>query len=211
MTICIDPLDQETDQKTNNSNQSKAHTSRRRFLQYGLGAATSLILPNAFANTAISAASESTQDVADRKLSLLNLHTGESIDACYWAEGEYQSSELDAINRVLRDHRTGETYSMDNELLELLNTLQQKVGGEKPFHIISGYRSPKTNAALNKKSSGVAKRSLHMQGRAIDLRLPGCDIATLHKAARSCQTGGVGYYPKSNFIHVDTGRVRYWS
>ena len=211
MTFCIDPVDQKTDLKTNSSNQSKAHTSRRRFLQYGLGAATSLILPNAFANTAISAASESTHGVGDRKLSLLNLHTGESIDARYWAEGEYQSSELDAINRVLRDHRTGEIYPMDNELLELLNTLQQKIGGKKPFHIISGYRSPKTNAALNKKSNGVAKRSLHMQGRAIDLRLPGCDIATLHKAARSCQTGGVGYYPKSNFIHVDTGRVRYWS
>lgn len=210
MTFCIDPVDQEIDQKTNKS--SKLITSsRRRFLQYGLGAATSLILPNVFASTATSTASESTHDIADRKLSLLNLHTGESINTCYWADGEYQTSELDAISNVLRDHRTGEVHPMDNKLLELLNTLQQKVGGEKPFHIISGYRSPKTNAALNKKSNGVAKRSLHMQGRAIDLRLPGCDIATLHKAARSCQTGGVGYYPKSNFIHVDTGRVRYWS
>ncbi len=210
MTFCIDPVDQEIDQKTNKS--SKLITSsRRRFLQYGLGAATSLILPNVFASTATSTASESAHDIADRKLSLLNLHTGESINTCYWADGEYQTSELDAISNVLRDHRTGEVHPMDNKLLELLNTLQQKVGGEKPFHIISGYRSPKTNAALNKKSNGVAKRSLHMQGRAIDLRLPGCDIATLHKAARSCQTGGVGYYPKSNFIHVDTGRVRYWS
>ncbi len=208
MTLYINPFGQATDQKIENTHKSTASTSRRRFLQYGLGAATSLILPNAFASAVVG---EPGYDIADRKLSLLNLHTGESITASYWAEGEYQTGELEAISRVLRDHRTGEIYPMDNQLLELLNTLHQNVGGKKPFHIISGYRSPKTNAALNKKSSGVAKRSLHMQGRAIDLRLPGCDIATLHKAARSCQTGGVGYYPKSNFIHVDTGRVRYWS
>jgi len=179
--------------------------SRRRFLQLGLGATTALFLPSAFANSSPGGIIQ-----AERKLSLLNLHTGEKLSATYWAEGQYQTSELKAINHILRDHRTGDAHRMDNELLELLNVLHKKVGGDQAFEIISGYRSPKTNAALSKKSSGVAKKSLHMQGKAIDIRLPGCQLSHLQKAAISCKAGGVGYYPKSDFIHVDTGRVRRW-
>ena len=182
-----------------------ANRSRRRFLQIGLGAAAALVLPNAFANVPSHSIVK-----PERKLSLLNLHTGEQLNATYWAEGQYQTSELKAINHILRDHRTGDAHRMDNALLELLNSLQQKMDSNETFQIISGYRSPKTNAALSKKSNGVAKKSLHMQGRAIDIRLPGCKLSDLRKAAISCQTGGVGYYPKSNFIHVDTGRVRRW-
>lgn len=179
---------------------------RRRFLKMGLAAAsTALFLPEAFGRS-----TDSTATMADRKLSLLNLHTGESLTATYWADGQYQSDELIAINRTLRDHRTGDIHPIDNKLLDLLNNLQQKVGAKQPFQIISGYRSPKTNAVLNKKSHGVAKKSLHMQGKAIDIRLPGCALADLRKAAIDCQVGGVGYYEKSNFIHVDTGRVRRW-
>lgn len=178
---------------------------RRRLLQLGLGATTALSLPNAFAGLSSSSIAQ-----PDRKLSLLNLHTGEHLKATYWAEGQYQTSELKAINHVLRDHRTGDAYHMDNDLLNLLNTLHQKMGSKKAFQVISGYRSPKTNAALNKKSSGVAKKSLHMQGKAIDIRLPGCQLSDLRKAAINCQTGGVGYYPKSDFIHIDTGNVRRW-
>lgn len=188
------------DKQTLSTNQS-----RRRFLQIGLGATTALFLPNAFASSP-----SSSIDLPERKLSLLNLHTGEQLNATYWAEGQYQTSELKAINHILRDHRTGDAYRMDNELLELLSTLHQKMDSKKAFQIISGYRSPKTNAALSKKSNGVAKKSLHMQGKAIDIRLPGCKLSDLRKAAISCQKGGVGYYPKSNFIHVDTGAVRRW-
>jgi uncharacterized protein YcbK (DUF882 family) len=117
---------------------------------------------------------------------------------------------LREINHLLRDHRTGDTVQMDRELLDLLYSLQHKVESKKEFQVISGYRSPKTNAMLRSKSSGVAKKSLHMQGKAIDIRLPGTSLKNLRKAAVALKSGGVGYYPNSNFVHVDTGRVRYW-
>lgn len=175
--------------------------SRRRFLQFGLGATAGLVMPNAFANLL---------KQPERKLSLLNLHTGESLNATYWAEGQYQSSELHAISKILRDFRTGDVHKIDNKLIDLLNIMHHKIGGNRPFHVISGYRSPKTNAALSKKSSGVAKKSLHMQGKAIDIRLPGYKLSDLRKVALNLHTGGVGFYPESDFIHVDTGRVRHW-
>lgn len=178
---------------------------RRRLLKLGLAASTALFVPSAFARS-----SADTFTAAERKLSLLNLHTGESLEATYWAEGQYQNHELTAINRILRDHRTGDIHQIDSNLLDLLNTLHHKLDAKQPFQIISGYRSPKTNAALNKKSNGVAKKSLHMQGKAIDIRLPGRALPELQKAAIACQVGGVGYYAKSNFIHIDTGRVRHW-
>lgn len=204
------------------SQQSKTHTTcqqRRRFLRYGVaatgGVVGSLILPKAFAGTqsdpgkVISGALPS-HKTSERKLSFLNLHTGERLSTTYWADGQYQPEELAAINHILRDHRTGDVTEMDTALLELLNMLHNDMDSRRPFHIISGYRSPKTNAELRKTSSGVAKKSMHMQGRAIDIRLPGCRLSSLHKAALECQAGGVGYYPKSNFIHVDTGDVRHW-
>jgi len=181
--------------------------SRLRFLQYGMAAATSLILPEALAGTAASAKGI---HEAERKLSFYNLHTGERLCATYWAEGQYQLNELSEINHLLRDFRTGDIHPIDTALLELLNVLHHKLGGNQPFQVISGYRSPKTNAALHKKSHGVATHSLHMQGKAIDIRLPGCQLSRLKKAALQCQRGGVGYYPKSDFVHVDTGRVRHW-
>ena len=201
-----------TDRPQDNT-QHNTRQSRRRFLQLGLGASAALFLPkvNAFANVSARSLTPAESIIQpERKLSLLNLHTGESLDATYWAEGQYLSSELKAINHILRDHRTGDEYRMDNDLLNLLNVLHQKMGSKQAFQIISGYRSPKTNAALNKKSNGVAKKSLHMQGRAIDIRLPGCKLSDLRKAAIDCQAGGVGYYAKSDFIHIDTGSVRRW-
>ena len=183
------------------NHDSEVSTSRRRILQLGLGAAASLAMPNAFASILTE---------PERKLSLLNLHTGESLKATYWAEGQYQLSELHAINHVLRDHRTGDIHEMDSNLINMLNILHHKMDGKHAFNVISGYRSPKSNALLNKTTSGVAKKSLHMQGKAIDIRLPGRDLSALRKAALDLQTGGVGYYSKSDFIHVDTGRVRQW-
>jgi uncharacterized protein YcbK (DUF882 family) len=111
---------------------------------------------------------------------------------------------------VLRDFRTGDVYKMDNDLIDLLNIMHHKMDAKQPFHVISAYRSPKTNASLSKKSSGVAKNSLHMQGKAIDIRLPGHNLSDLRKVALNMQGGGVGVYSKSDFLHIDTGRVRHW-
>jgi uncharacterized protein YcbK (DUF882 family) len=175
--------------------------SRRNFLKAATGATAILVAPAALAKPA---------NPAERVLRLHNLHTGESLKATYWAEGQYIAEELAAIDRVLRDHRANEITQMDRRLYDLLYTLQQQVTSKSSYQVISGYRSPATNAKLNRNSSGVAKRSLHMQGKAIDIRLPGVELKHLRKAALSLKAGGVGYYPKSNFIHVDTGRPRFW-
>jgi uncharacterized protein YcbK (DUF882 family) len=146
----------------------------------------------------------------ERRLRLYNLHTGEQLNTIYWADGSYISDELSAVNHLLRDHRSGEVANIDPRLLERLHALQQPFGRHDTFHVISGYRSPTTNAALRSHSSGVARGSLHMQGRAIDIRLPGVALDTLRQAARRQQAGGVGYYASSDFIHLDTGRPRFW-
>lgn len=148
--------------------------------------------------------------VPERRLAFHNTHTGENLAATYWAEGGYVASELQDINTVLRDHRSGDIHPIDTDLLDLLYLLQATVGSHKSYQVISGYRSPATNATLRQTSSGVAKRSYHMQGKAIDIRLPGCDLERLHGAALSLQAGGVGFYPGSDFIHVDVGPQRSW-
>lgn len=147
----------------------------------------------------------------NRTLAFRHTHTGERETVTYWRDGEYQVDSLQILDRLLRDHRTGESTRMDRALLDMLYQLQQAVGASGEFEIISAYRSPKTNEMLRNKSGRVAKRSLHMQGRAIDIRLCGCDLKTLRNRAVAMEAGGVGYYPKSNFIHLDTGRFRSWS
>ncbi|MBE9554024.1 MAG: DUF882 domain-containing protein [Proteobacteria bacterium] len=174
---------------------------RRSVLRLGLAGLASFA-----ANPALAAL----EGVRERKLSLHNLHTGETIRTTFWADGVFQIDALRDIDFVLRDFRTGDISEIDPQLLVLLHRITQAAGVDKPFEVISGYRSPKTNAALASNSSGVAKRSLHMQGMAIDVRLPGVRLPHLRDAAKSIKAGGVGYYPKSNFIHVDTGRVRFW-
>lgn len=148
--------------------------------------------------------------VSERTIRLHNIHTGEHVDATFWASGQWIGSEMARIDHLLRDFRTGESTPMDPELLMLLSDLQRTFDTRRPFEIISGYRSPKTNAHLRASSPGVAKKSLHMQGRAVDVTLPGVRLASLRRAAIRLGRGGVGYYPASNFIHVDTGRVRHW-
>ncbi|WP_455209107.1 DUF882 domain-containing protein [Kaarinaea lacus] len=179
---------------------------RRDFLKFffthcTLGAAALSTSPLVFAKT---------KTPAERQLAFYHLHTGEKLSTTYWAEGDYITQELENLNYLLRDHRSGETQPIDKNLLDLLYILQQSVDKTGAYHIISGYRSPKTNAKLRQQSSGVAKRSLHMQGKAIDVRLPGVELQYLRKAALNLRVGGVGYYPKSNFIHLDTGRPRFW-
>ena len=179
-----------------------ARPSRRRLL--GMGAVCA-------AGLALRPAASLARPMGPRKLSFLNLHTGERLTTAFWSDGALLSDGLAEINRVLRDHRTGEVMPIDPGLLDMLHRLQQRMETTKPFHVISGYRSPKTNAALRKNGGGVAKRSYHMKGMAIDIRLPGHRLSDLRKAALSLRGGGVGYYPKSGFIHVDTGPVRQWS
>ncbi|TNF91897.1 MAG: DUF882 domain-containing protein [Gammaproteobacteria bacterium] len=174
---------------------------RRKFIQACVGTAA------AFASTPLWSA---VNPLPERSLSFLSLHTGESVKVTYWSENSYLDTELKMINEVLRDHRTGDIYPIDQRLLDQLFLLKNSIGTSHPFHVISGYRSPKTNQKLRSKSNGVAKRSLHMQGKAIDIRVPGIELTDLRDAAKSLKMGGVGYYAKSNFIHIDTGRVRYW-
>ncbi|WP_197904615.1 YcbK family protein [Desulfosarcina alkanivorans] len=150
-------------------------------------------------------------DGTRRSLSFFNTHTGERLALCYFKDGAYCPDAMRRINHILRDHRTGDVQAMDFRLMDLLYSVHRHVGAGSPFHIISGYRSPKTNARLRKQSSGVAKFSYHMLGRAIDIRLPGHDTRKLRKACMDLKTGGVGYYPRSDFVHVDTGAFRTWN
>jgi uncharacterized protein YcbK (DUF882 family) len=145
-----------------------------------------------------------------RELELLNLHTGESLRSRYWHDGLYLDEELARLSWLLRDHRTGAVRAIDPKLLDLLHALRHLTNAESPFHIVSGYRSPQTNAALRKRGSGVARRSYHMLGRAVDVRIPRVDLAQLRQAAVALKVGGVGYYRKGGYVHVDTGPVRFW-
>jgi len=147
---------------------------------------------------------------ATRSLAVRSLHTGEEVQATYLRDGRLHAEGLQVLNHVLRDWRSGEVWEMDPKLFDLLYALRKGMDSKQPVELISGYRSPKTNASLASNSNGVAKRSLHMQGKATDIRLPERDLKALHKAALSLQAGGVGLYSKSGFLHVDTGRVRQW-
>lgn len=145
-----------------------------------------------------------------RRLSFDNLHTGEKIRTEYWADGAYIPDALKAINRVLRDFRTGDIHSIEPRLLDVLVLLRARLETDASLQVISGYRSPKTNASLHEKSGGVAASSLHMDGMAIDIRIPGRQLVKVRDTALALAAGGVGYYPKSDFVHVDVGRVRRW-
>lgn len=178
--------------------------NRRDFLKLGIiGAATGLIPGGAMA-----AIDGLVTPV--RQLAFFNTHTNEHLDVCYFCNGEYQAEALSKINTILRDHRTNEIKPIDLRLLDVLHDLSGRIDRPQPFHVISGYRSPKSNAQLRKNSKGVASRSLHMQGKAIDIRVPGYDTEMLKKVAISMKAGGVGYYPDPDFVHLDTGRFRYW-
>jgi uncharacterized protein YcbK (DUF882 family) len=145
-----------------------------------------------------------------RALDFAHLHTGERLTVEFCTGGQYVPDALAAVNRLLRDFRTGEVHAIDPALLDLLVDLRARTGATQPCDVISGFRSPATNAALRRHSSGVAAGSLHMQGKAIDIRIGDVPLDGLRRAALALGRGGVGYYPASNFVHVDTGRVRAW-
>ena len=144
-----------------------------------------------------------------RTLALHNLHTGEALDTAYWADGRYLPEALRRIGWLLRDHRTDDVHPIDPRLLDLLVELQGRLQVSR-FEVLSGYRSPATNAMLASLSDGVAQNSFHLQGRAIDIRVPGRRLKNVRAAAMSLHGGGVGYYPQSDFVHIDTGPIRHW-
>ncbi|MBX3703248.1 MAG: DUF882 domain-containing protein [Steroidobacteraceae bacterium] len=172
--------------------------SRRHLLHSGLVAAVTL------------AAAPAAAAPETRRLRFLHTHTGESLAVAYFQAGSYDAAGLEQVAHLLRDHRSGDVHPIDPALLDLLHELQALTGRDDAFQVISGYRSPQTNRMLNARSSGVATRSLHMDGKAIDVRMAGVPTKKLHELAMSLKRGGVGYYAASDFVHVDTGRVRYW-
>ena len=145
-----------------------------------------------------------------RSLSFLHTHTGESLDVAYFRDGAYDPLALQRVNHLLRDFRNDQVHPIEPEVLDILFELQTLADRSAPFEVVSGYRSPQTNAALRRHSTGVAEHSLHMQGRAIDVRLSDFPTRRLHELALGMRRGGVGFYASSDFVHLDNGRVRFW-
>jgi uncharacterized protein YcbK (DUF882 family) len=149
-------------------------------------------------------------DAAARRIALTNLHTGEHLDIEYFRDGSYAPDALAALEGLLRDFRNGEKHAIDPKLMDYLVDVATQIGVPPAYSVISGYRSPETNERLHERSSGVSQHSLHMQGRAIDVRMRGVDCQDLAARAESLKRGGVGYYRASNFVHLDTGAFRTW-
>ncbi len=175
---------------------------RRSFLKSSVALASALALPS-LARAAVAAPHE-------RSLRFYNTHTGETLRTMFWAEGQFIPEALQDINHLLRDHRNDKVAAIDPELILLLDRVSSQFSNNEVIHVISGYRSPETNRKLHESTGGVAKHSMHMEGKAIDVRIPGRDLERLHQAALSLKGGGVGYYPDSQFVHMDTGRLRHW-
>jgi uncharacterized protein YcbK (DUF882 family) len=183
---------------------SSYFTDRRHFLKWGASA----ILAPFFTHPVLAAVKPKSHE--HRILSFYNIHTGETLKTCYHSNGKLIQRAVNRINHIMRDHRTGEVKPVDPKLLDLLHRIAVEEKFRSPFSIISGYRSPSTNAALRKVTTGVAPNSLHMEGRAIDIRIPGYQTRALRQMAIKLHGGGVGYYPESDFVHLDTGPVKVW-
>ena len=184
---------------------------RRSFLAIGAAAVGGLFVP-ALVAPAAEAANFKSGVIAKgaRRVSFRNTHTGESFSGIYRVGDKYLPEAFDQINVVMRDFRTNQVYPMDPRVIDIIYMVQRMSGQNRPYDIISGYRSPHTNAMLRQTSSGVAKKSLHMEGKAIDLRIDGFSTKRIRDLATSLKAGGVGYYAKSDFVHVDCGDVRSW-
>lgn len=188
--------------RTNGEDVTVICPARRQLLLGLSGVALCSLIPSQ------AMASRSTKGI--RNLSLYNRHTGEHNGGDYWVDGHYQHEVLADFDKLLRDHRQNIAAPMDKRLFDLLYSLQTNLDVNKEIHVISGYRSPKTNAMLANKSGGVAKKSYHMRGMAMDIAIPGVNLKHVRDAALALKLGGVGYYPSSGFVHVDCGPVRSW-
>lgn len=176
--------------------------TRRHFLGFFGATAALLATPLAFAKPV--------KLQGARSLSLHNLHTGEQLKTEFWIDGQYQPEALAAIDKIMRDHRCDQTYNMDRDLVDLLHRLSRRLDTRRPLGIISGYRSPETNEVLREKSKGVAQNSYHTKGMAVDIRIADRSLSDLYRGARELRLGGVGFYARSRFVHVDVGPVRTW-
>lgn len=145
-----------------------------------------------------------------RRIKMYSGRTGESIDTIYWIEGQYIGEAVNEVNRFFRDWRNGQTHQIDTRTVDIISATQNLLDTNQPYTLISGYRSPQTNAMLRSNSSGVARNSLHLQGKAADLRMQGRSVNQMARAAAACRAGGVGRYSGSNFVHMDCGPVRNW-
>lgn len=175
-----------------------------------LGAFGALALATASPALAEGLLSRRGRRAPERELRFYNLHTDERLRTVYWADGRYLPDSLAEIDNILRDFRAGKVHPIDPRLLDLLWNLHRSLETHQPFQVISGYRTPKTNAMLAAHSRGVARHSMHILGKAVDIRVPGRSTRGIRDAALALRGGGVGYYPVSRFVHVDVGRVRHW-
>ncbi|MDD2723355.1 MAG: DUF882 domain-containing protein [Methylovulum sp.] len=189
---------------TINARQSTV-LARRRFLKQ-MFCASMLAMNAGIANAAV----QKSHAIAHKTIALLHPQTGDQLSLTYFEHGRYLKDALHEIDHLLRDFHTGDVHPIDPALLDQLHDLKQLLGVRQPIQVVSGYRSPFTNANLRHQSHRVAKHSLHMEGRAIDIRIDGVSTATLKRAALAMQRGGVGYYPRADFVHLDTGEVRTW-
>jgi len=172
-------------------------------LRAGLGLIAAVATPiPAFANALATKPS--------RELAFVNLHTGEKLRAEYVHNGAYVPSALRAISVLMRDHHNNKVHQIDPHLIDVAHMLHNRVRSNVPLNIVCGYRSPETNAMMHEISAGVAVHSMHIQGKAMDIRLPGTHLGLLKKAALALNLGGVGYYPEDDFLHIDTGAKRHW-
>lgn len=190
--------------------------TRRRLLEAGgvlAGAAAAGAWPKPLRAAAASGARSAVtmQPASERRISLYNLHTNESRELVFYRGGDYVPDAMAALQVLLRDFRNGEQHVIDPHLMDILHDVARNLGVDPVFSVISGYRSPQTNERLRERSDGVARHSLHLEGRAIDVRITGIDCARLAAGARSMMRGGVGYYRGSDFVHLDTGAYRTWN
>jgi uncharacterized protein YcbK (DUF882 family) len=177
--------------------------SRRKFLKSLTYGSLALMATPKFAQAAF-------YGYGHKSLVLEHHHTGEFLNITYYSQGRYIYGALNEISYFLRDYHTNETHPVDPYLLDQLYDVKLMLGTKKPFHVVSGYRSPETNASLRRHSHGVARQSLHMEGKAIDIRIEGITARDIRDAGLILQRGGVGYYPGQNFVHLDTGDIRTW-
>jgi uncharacterized protein YcbK (DUF882 family) len=183
---------------------SNTSINRRTFLRFGIIAAVSCVIPG------VTYASVNKLLEPERRICLHNLHTKEDINIAYWKNGDYVDDALHQLNYIFRDHYSGAVTTIDPKLFDFLFAIHQHIQSTEPFHLISGYRTKKTNEWLRRRNRNVSKRSLHIRGKAADIRLPEHKLKILRRAAYQLREGGVGYYPRSNFVHVDVGKVRFW-
>ena len=179
-------------------------------LSYRIRQARLLALQSTLLLTLIGSSALPASASSNRQLSFYHTHTGERLTVTYWQDGAYLDSALAEINHFLRDFRTGDAFDMDPALLDTLHLVYQKTGSQGHFEVISAYRSPKTNEMLRARSGGVAQKSQHLLGKAIDVRLTDVPIGELRSVAYELKRGGIGYYEASEFVHLDTGRFRTW-